>query len=134
MVEKDYIMRIIHEMVRTILKLIFHIDKEVKEELVFLDGVNTDLYQRLCLLVDQGKINQAENLLYESLDLEPWQEEQEKLEKLRLSLEFYDYLNTKNNDFLEEYDFSREEIKEGIQSVMKRYGYGGLAKTLLEEQ
>ena len=27
MVEKDYIMRIIHEMVRTVLKLIFHIEE-----------------------------------------------------------------------------------------------------------
>lgn len=131
MVEKDYIMRIIHEMVRTILKLIFHIDEEAEEEAVFLDGLNRDFYQQLCLLADEGRINEAENQLYERLEAEEGLKEG-NLENLKLSLAFYDYLNAKDNDFLEEHDYSREEIQEGICDVMKRYGYGGLAETLLE--
>lgn len=124
-------MRIIHEMVRTIIRLIFHIDEETEEKLVFLDGQNQDFYQQLCLLADEGKINEAENQLYERLESEEGLEE-ENLENLKLSLAFYDYLNAKDNDFLEGHDFSREEIREGICDVMKRYGYGGLAETLLE--
>lgn len=130
MVEKDYIMRIIHEMVRTVLKLIFHIEEEKEEELAFLEGELGDFYQRLCLLADEGKINQAENMLYEKLESEEM--ELGDLENLRLALTFYDYLNRKDNDFLDSHDFSREEVGEGIKAVMKRYGYGGLAKTLLE--
>ena len=64
MVENDYMMRIIHEMVRTIVMLIFHKDQETEEELIFLDGVSQDFYQRLCHLADVGKINEAENMLY----------------------------------------------------------------------
>lgn len=130
MVEKDYIMRIIHEMVRTVLKLIFHVDEGTEEELVFLDGVNGDFYQRLCVLADEGKINQAENMLYEKLESEGL--ESGNLENLRLALAFYDHLNAKDNDFLDSHDFSREEVGEGIKAVMKLYGYGGLAETLLE--
>lgn len=133
MVEKDYVMRIIHEMVRTILKLIFHKEEETAEELIFLEGVNQDLYQRLCTMAEEGKINEAENMLYEKLEEDGWQTEG-NLEKLRLALEFYDALNTKDNDFLEEHDYSREEIREGIKDVLKRYGYGGLAETLLENR
>ena len=133
MVEKDYIMRIIHEMVRAILKLIFHVDEE-KQELVFLEGKDKDFYQQLCLMADQGNINGAENMLYEYLESESWTEEEGKPEHLKLSLAFYDYLNEKTCDFLEDHDFSREEVAEGIKSVMKRYGYGGLAETLLENQ
>lgn len=130
MVEKDYVMRIIHEMVRTVLKLIFHAEEETGEELVFLEGEQEDFYQRLCLLADEGKINQAENMLYEKL--EPEGMEQDDLENLRLALAFYGYLNRKDNDFLDSHDFSREEVGEGIKAVMKLYGYGGLAETLLE--
>lgn len=132
MVEKDYIMRIIHEMVRAMVRLIFHIDLREDEELVFLEGVNQDFYQRLCQLADEGKINEAENMLYERLEEEAVPEDGEQMEGLKLSLAFYDYLNTKDNEFLDGHGYSREEIRDGIQAVMKRYGYGGLADTLLE--
>lgn len=131
MVEKDYMMRLIHEMVRTIAMLIFHKDQGTEEELIFLDGISQDFYQRLCHLADEGKINEAENMLYESLEENDWDREG-NMEKLELALAFYDYLNSKDNDFLENHHYSREEIEDGIQSVMKLYGYGELAETLLE--
>ncbi len=132
MVEKDYIMRITHEMVRTVLKLIFHIEEGTEEEFVFAEGTNRDFYQQLCLLAEEGKINQAENMLYEKLESEG--AKPGDLENLKLALAFYSYLNGKDNDFLESHDFSREEVAEGIQDAMKLYGYGGLAETLLEDR
>ena len=132
MVEKDYIMRIIHEMVRTVLKLIFYIEEGTEEELVFAEGANRDFYQHLCLLAEEGKITQAENMLYEKLESEG--AKPGDLENLKLALAFYSYLNGKDNDFLESHDFSREEVAEGIQDAMKLYGYGGLAETLLEDR
>lgn len=134
MVEKDYVMRIIHEMVRTVLKLLFHIDEVDEQELIFLDGESQDFYQRLCLMADDGKINEAENLLYENLETETVLPEDKNLENLKLALAFYDHLNTKSNDFLDDNDFSREEIGEGIKNVLKMYGYEGLAETLMENR
>ena len=66
MVKQDYLMRLIHEMVRTIMKLIFNIDEktvDIEQEL----KETSDLYGRLLKLADAGKINEAENLLYEQL-------------------------------------------------------------------
>ena len=37
MFEQDYIMRLIHEMVRTVMKLVFGLDEEEEEELRVLD-------------------------------------------------------------------------------------------------
>ena len=67
MVKQDYLMRLIHEMVRTIIKLIFNIDEktvDIEQEL----KETSDLYIRLVRLADAGKINEAENLLYEQLE------------------------------------------------------------------
>lgn len=133
MVENDYMMRIIHEMVRTLIMLIFHKDQETEEELIFLDGVNQDFYQRLRQLSDEGKINEAENMLYQSLE-ENEGDREGTMENLKVSLAFYDHLNSKSNDFLEAHNYSREEVEEGILSVMKLYGYGELAETLLENR
>lgn len=133
MVEKDYIMRIIHEMVRALLKLIFQIDEEKEPEQIFQDETSCDLYNRLSRMADEGKINEVENMLYEILELEENPNPNRDLEQFKLSLMFYDYLNEKDNDFLESHGYSREEIEDGIKNVMKIYGYEGLAETLLEE-
>ena len=70
-------------------------------------------------------------MLFEKLEEEVFQEEGDGL---KLALAFYDYLNTKENDFLDSNEYSREEIRDGIQNVMKMYGYSGLAETLLESR
>lgn len=129
MVENDYVMRIIHEMVRTLLKLLFHIDEVKEEEVVFENKDSDDLYRRLRLMAKDGKINEAENLLCEHLDVR----EDPKLENLKVALFFYDDLNGRSNEYLEKCGYSREEIREGIRSVMIRYGYGELADTWGEE-
>ena len=55
MVKQDYLMRLIHEMVRTIMKLIFNIDEktvDIEQEL----KETSDLYGRLLKLADAGKM------------------------------------------------------------------------------
>lgn len=54
MVKQDYLMRLIHEMVRTIIKLIFNIDEktvDIEQEL----KETSDLYIRLVRLADARK-------------------------------------------------------------------------------
>ena len=58
MVEQDYIMRIIHEVVRTFLKLVFHIDADKQEEIKFEDSQAEDVYGKLRTMADQGEINE----------------------------------------------------------------------------
>jgi len=100
MVERDYIMRLIREMVRAILKLFFNIDSESPTEELLAGEEEKQLLDILLAMVDVGDINHAENQLYEIVS-------GGDMEKLKMALLFYSYLNDKSDDFLTEHDFSR---------------------------
>ncbi len=107
MFEKDYIMRLIKEMVRAIFKLLFNIDTESPTVELVENKEEQELLETLLDMVDDGKINEAENRLY---DLTITAD----MNSLKVALLFYSYLNDKTDDFLEANDFSRAEVKLGI--------------------
>lgn len=126
MIEKDYIMRLIYEAIRTLLRLIFGIDLEKKSGPEFEEKQLAQRYETLCGLAEQGEIEQAENRLLGELNVFDRRE-------LELALRFYAYLNEKDSDFLEEHNFSRREIAEGIRMVCGLFGYGTMAESLTDE-
>ena len=119
MFEQDYIMRLVKEMVRAILKLIFNIDTESPTAELLEEQEEKETLDRLLRLVDNGSINQAENELYELLA-------EENKTNLKIALLFYSHLNEKDDTFLEEYNFSREEVEEGLRTVVAQYGLSGI--------
>lgn len=120
MYEQDYIMRLIQEMVRAVLKLIFHIDTESPAGELLEDSEEKAVLDTLLDLADEGKINEAENTVFEIT-------ENMDYKNLEAALLFYSYLNEKSDDFLEENDFSRDEVREGLQEIVSRYGLGSIA-------
>ena len=120
MYEQDYIMRLIQEMVRAVLKLIFHIDMESPAGKLLEDSEEKAVLNTLLDLADEGKINEAENTVFEIT-------ENMDYKNLEVALLFYSYLNEKSDDFLEENDFSRDEVREGLQEIVSRYGLGSIA-------
>ena len=120
MYEQDYIMRLIQEMVRAVLKLIFHIDMESPAGKLLEDSEEKAVLDTLLDLADEGKINEAENTVFEIT-------ENMDYKNLEVALLFYSYLNEKSDVFLEENDFSRDEIREGLQEIVSRYGLGSIA-------
>lgn len=115
MFEQDYVMRLIKEMVRTILKLYFNIDTENPAiELLENEETKNELNE-LLKMIDDGNINLAENQLCEMTS-------DGSKENLKLALLFYSYLNDKDDEFLLAHDFSRDEIKQGIKDLASRYG------------
>ena len=120
MYEQDYIMRLIQEMVRAVLKLIFHIDTESPAGKLLEDSEEKAVLNTLLDLADEGKINEAENTVFEIT-------ENMDYKNLEVALLFYSYLNEKSDDFLEENDFSRDEVREGLQEIVSRYGLGSIA-------
>lgn len=126
MVERDYIMRLIREMVRAILKLFFNIDSESPTEELLAGEEEKQLLDILLAMVDVGDINHAENQLYEIVS-------GGDMEKLKMALLFYSYLNDKSDDFLTEHDFSRGEIKSGIQDMVSMYGLDSMADVFLSD-
>lgn len=125
MFEQDYVMRLIKEMVRAILKLLFNINTESLSAELLENAEKKQALESLLDMVDDGRIDEAENGLYDLI---------EDLDKsgLETALLFYSYLNDKSDDFLEDNNFSREEVKQGLQDITSRYGLNGFAEMFLE--
>lgn len=124
MFEQDYVMRHIKEMVRAILKLLFNIDTESPTVKLLENKEEQEALENLLDMVDAGEINEAENRLYDLTS-------NTDMSSLEIALLFYSYLNDKTDDFLKENDFSRDEIKLGIENVADSFGLSSIVKMFL---
>ena len=126
MFEQDYIMRLVHEIARVLAKILFNIDSETVSEELESRIEETDVLEQLLDMDDSGQINEAENKLYDLLNTGA-------PNCIETAILFYSYLNDKSDEFLKENDYSRGEVKEGIENVAERVGLGGLISTLFIE-
>ena len=113
MFETDFIMREITTLTRALQKIFFNKDPEEYGRLIDEEGNFSEtelLRRRLTSMAKEGKINDAENLLFEYLD-------RPREEYLEIALEFYNTLAGFSDDFLTEYDYSKEEIVDGLRRV-----------------
>ena len=113
-------MRTIKEMVRALLKFLFGADTDVPTEALLEEKQSRAVWEELKKSIDDGNINEAENALYSFIDAGD-------KEALKTALLFYSYVNEKEDAYLEENNYTREEIKTGLQDVAARYGLDGLA-------
>ena len=126
MFEQDYVMRLIKEMVRAILKLLFHIDTESPTVELLENKEEKETLENLLDMIDNGKINEAENSLYDLTSATD-------VNSLKIALLFYSYLNDKTDDFLEANDFNRDEIKLGLENIADSLGLSSIAKMFLTD-
>ena len=124
MFKQDYVMQLIKEMVRAILKLLFNIDTESPTAELLDSKEEKEILENLLDMVDAGKINEAENGLYDSVT---------DINSLKVALLFYSYLNDKTDDFLEANNFSRDEIKLGLENVAESFGVDNIVKMFLAD-
>lgn len=122
--EKDYIMRMIKEMVSVLFSILLgkqyvSVDEERKNG---YEVSGTDL-NNLLDMIDNGQINEAENLMLDDIDYSD-------KKGLAAALLFYQYLSEKKKDFLQDHDYSDEEILEGAKQVLKKAGYGDIVKIM----
>lgn len=125
MFEQDYVMRLIKEMVRAILKLLFNIETDSPTVELLENKEEKELLENLLDMVDDGNVNEAENRLYDLIN--------NKSSGLEIALLFYSYLNDKTDEFLDANNFSREEIKLGINQVMNKYDLDSIARIFLSD-
>jgi hypothetical protein len=118
-------MRLIKEMVRAILKLLFNIDTDSQTSELLEDSEEKATLDILLHMVDDGKVNEAENEIYEMT---------ENLDQnnLKVALLFYSYLNDKSDEFLENNNFSRDEVKDGLETIVSKYGLNSIASMFLQ--
>lgn len=126
MFEQDYIMRLIKEMVRTILKLLFNIDTESPTAELLENKEEKKILENLLDMIDAGKINEAENGLYDSI-------RDKDMGSLEIALLFYSYLNDKSDAFLEENGFCREEVRLGMENVVNAFGLSSIVRVFLTD-
>lgn len=126
MFEEDYIMRQIREMVRMLLKLLFQMDLEEDSEELLRGTKENEVLRELLEMVDDGRINEAENRVYELC-------EDGEMANLKVMLLFYDYLNGKSDEYLEECEFSREELKEDMRDLLEGFGLSDMAEAFLRK-
>lgn len=122
--EKDYIMRMIKEMVSVLFSILLgkqyvSVDEERKNG---YEVSGTDLNDLLDM-IDNGQINEAENLMLDNIDYSD-------KKGLAAALLFYQYLSEKKKDFLQDHDYSDEEILDGAKQILQKAGYGDIVKIM----
>lgn len=118
--QKDWLMRQIEAMIAAILQFLFHTE-ELKEQMPpeTTSQTETELRTKLDRWLSAGMLCEAEDWFFENMDDsdDMW---------LRLAVYLYSEMNKMADDFLEEHNFSREEVLEGLTDVCRRFGYGPL--------
>ena len=118
--EKDYIMRMIKEMVRILFSLIYgkkyvsvELEKENKYE---VSGKNLKSFLDM---IDSGQINEAENILLDNIDYA-------NNDEVMAAALFYQYLSEKDSEFLINNNYTKEEVMSGFKQLLMQSGYTDL--------
>jgi len=76
---------------------------------------SNELYKRLMEMLMDGKINEAENLLFEAVE----QEKVDQEDAIHVAFDFYLKVNQYNDDYLELCNYSRAEADAGWVDITK---------------
>ena len=115
--EKDYIMRMIKEMVRVLFSLVFgkkYVSVELEKENKY--EVSGKKLKSFLDMIDLGQINEAENILLDNIDYI-------NKEEVMAAALFYQYLSEKDNEFLENNNYTKEEVLSGFKQLLIQSGY-----------
>ena len=117
MIEQDYIMRQIKEMIAVIMKVLFGRELSSAEQIAAAQS-NTD--DPVFRMVDSGNIREAETLLYDNMHART-------AANLLKGFSFYEYVLQHDEAFLDEHKFSRTRIEDGIKRLASLFGAAGIA-------
>ena len=126
--EKDYIMRMIKEMVRVLFSLMFgkkyvsvELEKENKYE---VSGKNLKSFLDM---IDSGQINEAENILLDNIDYA-------NNDEVMAAALFYQYLSEKDSEFLINNNYTKEEVLSGFKQLLVQSGYNNLLYMIKDDE
>ena len=122
--EKDYIMRMIKEVIRILINLALgktYIQVELPPENKY--GLADDKVAKLKAMVNRGEINEAENILLDEMDYT----DKEAVAEL---IFFYEYTSQMPSEFLEQYNYSQKEVLEGLKMLAAKMGYQNIMDML----
>mgnify|MGYP006935736051 FL=1 len=118
--EKDYIMRMIKEMVRILFSLIYgkkYVSVELEKENKY--EVSGENLKSFLDMIDSGQINEAENILLDNIDYA-------NNDEVMAAAFFYQYLSEKDSVFLINNNYTKEEVLSGFKQLLMKSGYSDL--------
>ena len=115
MFEQDYIMRQIQQILKVLVKVLFNVDDTSSSLNLIQNSEVKETVGDLLRKIDNGNISQAENEISVMTD-------NTTTDNLLAGIIFYSYLNEKDDDYLESYNFSREEVEDGLKNLLSKYG------------
>ena len=126
--EKDYIMRMIKEMVKILFSLIcgkkyvsVELEKENKYE---VSGKNLKSFLDM---IDSGQINEAENILLDNIDYA-------NNDEVMAAALFYQYLSEKDSEFLINNNYTKEEVLSGFKQLLVQSEYNNLLYMIKDDE
>ena len=126
--EKDYIMRMIKEMVKILISLIcgkkyvsVEFEKENKYE---VSGKNL---KNFLDMIDSGQINEAENILLDNIDYT-------NNDDVMAAALFYQYLSEKDSEFLINNNYTKEEVLSGFKQLLVQSEYNNLLYMIKDDE
>ncbi len=127
MLETGYVMLQIRLLIQALVKLLTGQTREQMDStLIEVEAAGKSM--GLMDLAAQGRINEGENRLFAALEQSP-----EDAILLKEGLDFYGWLNDKEESWLQLFDFSHEEIRAGIRDLAVLMGQSVMADPVLDE-
>ena len=116
MFQQDFIMREVELISRFLARALLGKDLDKETDVVSFEYLSENyLPYRLRKLIDEGKINEAENELFERIEDSP------KTEYLAAAFEFYRILSELDPRYLKQCGFSEEEVLQGLRDIKRIY-------------
>lgn len=122
--EKDYIMRVIKEMARILFSLMLgkqYTSVELPNENQY--EVSGKKIKDLLLMADNGEINDVENMILNNIDYS-------NRDDVIAAALFYEHLSEKEDEFLLQNNYSKEEVLAGMKQLIENAGYVNLIHIL----
>ncbi|MDY2982999.1 MAG: DUF6483 family protein [Eubacteriales bacterium] len=127
MLETGYVMLQIRLLIQALAKLLTgQTGEQMDSTLIEVEAVGKSM--GLMDLAAQGRINEGENRLFAALEQSP-----EDTMLLKEGLDFYSWLNDKEESWLQLFDFSHEEIRAGVRDLAVLMGQSVMADLVLDE-
>lgn len=117
MFQEDYIMRQIEGMTAVLARVLFRKDAPQYElpRQVQQYAQEDHLHLQLLSLLGQGKIKEAEELLFDALD-------GKNMRVLEIAVDFYSRANEFGDEYLAGRGVTREELEKNLQKAVDLYG------------
>ncbi|MBE6686331.1 MAG: hypothetical protein E7591_03775 [Ruminococcaceae bacterium] len=113
--DKDLIKNQVETLVNVASKILFAKNEVVYEASEDSSDPMDDLYVELNNLIENKEFGDGEDLIFDNFDIS-------NDRYLILAIDYYHRLNEFEDDVLEDADFEREEVRDGLKDLIKKCG------------